>query len=64
MKNSCNKFLESQLAKGGQKAYVALLMLAAVEINQKELLKRIDFSFVQSNLKESLNHTVTQNQAS
>jgi hypothetical protein len=50
MNTSCCKFLRKEIEKGGKNAYVALLILAALEKNQKELLKRVDLSFVQSNL--------------
>lgn len=63
MNTSCKRFLKNLIAKGGQQSYVALLMLAAIERNEKELLKRIDFSIIQSNLKKH-NHLVIQNQAS
>lgn len=52
MNSSCLKFLKSQLNKGGQNAYVAMLILAAVEKNEKELLKRVTLLFIQSNLKD------------
>lgn len=52
MNNSCLKFLKSQVTKGDRNAYVAMLILTAVEKNEKELLKRVTLSFVQSNLKD------------
>jgi hypothetical protein len=48
------------LSKGGKNAYIALLILAAIEKNEKELLKRVNISFIQSNLKDANQ----QNQAS
>lgn len=60
MNNSCLKFLESQVKKGGQNAYVAMLILAAVEKNEKELLKRANLSFIQSNFQDKS----SKNQAS
>lgn len=54
MTSPCSKFLKSLLAKGGQSAYVALLMLAAIEKNEKGLLKKVNISFIQSSLQ--VNH--------
>ena len=54
MSTSCNKFLKAQLAKGGQSAYVTWLMLTSIEKNKKDLLKRANLSFIQSNYQRIL----------
>ncbi|WP_019156926.1 hypothetical protein [Robertmurraya massiliosenegalensis] len=60
MNTPCRKFYQSMLSKGGKNAYIALLVLAAIERNEKELLKKANLSFIQSNLQD----TNQQNQAS
>lgn len=52
MSKSCRRFLQSRLSKGGGQAYVALLMLGAMEKNKKYLLKKYNITCIQSNLKE------------
>lgn len=51
MNTLCKKFYQSQVAKGGKNAYTALLILAAIEKNEKELLKKVNIAFIQSNLE-------------
>ncbi|MDP4087448.1 MAG: hypothetical protein Q8934_23060 [Bacillota bacterium] len=50
MTKSCTRFLESQAKKGGQQAYVAIIILGAIEKKNKDLLKRFNFSCIQQNL--------------
>lgn len=50
MPKSCRRFLQSRLSKGGGQAYVALLMLGAMEKSKKDLLKKYNMTCIQSNL--------------